>query len=258
MIINADSQQVYRDVRILSARPSPEDEARIPHRLYGFLDGETACSAGLWLAHAKAAIDEARSQGKRPIVCGGTGLYLKTLMEGIADIPDVPQHYREEATALYAEIGGEAFRERLRAYDLELAEKLHAGDRQRLIRAFEVCAATGTPLSVWQQRPTVPPFPEARFEVETITPERDTLYARCDARFLDMLEHGAVEEVARLKPETQNLNPPPLVFKIIGVAELARYIAGEWSLEEATARAQQATRNYAKRQLTWFRHQMKT
>lgn len=266
VIINADSQQMYGDLRVLTARPTPEDEARVPHRLYGVLGAEEPCSAGIWLRRARMEIDWARSEGKPVIVVGGTGLYLKALMEGIAEIPDVDPALRAQAANDLAEMGGKAFRERLMAVD-SAAERLKDGDTQRLIRAWEVWLATAKPLSWWQAQGKMAPYPGEAFQVEVVELPRAELYARINARVLQMMEEGAVEEVRGLgsgewgvKHAHSDLFPqspiPNPLLKIIGVREILGYLHGEMQLEKTVGAIQQATRNYAKRQVTWFRHQL--
>jgi tRNA dimethylallyltransferase len=250
-VINADSQQIYRDLRILSARPDAAVEARTPHRLYGFLDAGERGSVARWRALAEAEIAAAAGAGRLPLLVGGTGLYLRALQHGLARVPDIPGEIREEATALYGELGGSGFRERLAAFDAEGAARLPAGDRQRLIRAWEVVRATGVPLRQWQQRAeAAAPY---RFGTILILPPRDALYAACDARFAAMAESGALDEVAALA--ARGLSPDLPAMKAVGVRELLAYLRGELSLAEAVAAGQRATRRYAKRQMTWFRHQ---
>lgn len=250
VIINADAMQVYRELSVLTARPKPEEEARVPHKLYGVFLASEPCSVARWLALAKDAIEQVLAENKLPVVVGGTGLYLKALMEGLSAIPDVPAAAHEEATRLYAEKGEHALQE----CDPELAGRLNAGDTQRHIRGLGVWLATGKSLCYWQQKERIPPFPEALFTGETIAIERQELYRRCDQRFLGMLEQGAIEEVRNLL--SLGLSGELPAMRAVGVPELAGYLQGELTLEEAVQRAQQATRNYAKRQLTWFRHQM--
>jgi tRNA dimethylallyltransferase len=254
VIINADSQQVYAELRILTARPAPEDEARAPHRLYGFLPAAEPCSAGLWLTHAKMEIDWALSQNQTPIVVGGTGLYLKALIEGISEMPDIAPAIRAQAQADLSAMGAEAFHARLAEVDPASAARLRPSDSQRLARAWEVWLASGPPLSAWQSRKPMPPYDRQLFEIHHITVERAALYRRINARVLAMLKEGAVEEVRALL--ALGLPPGLPALRIIGVPELSAYLRGEISLPEATERMQQATRNYAKRQLTWFRHQL--
>ena len=253
VIINADSQQMVRELPVLTARPTPEEEARVPHRLYATISVSENCSAGKWLNMARMEIDWALAQGALPIVTGGTGLYLKALMQGISDIPDVAPDIRAQAVNDYEHMGKEAFSSRLRDVDPQFFTRLKAYDRQRLTRAWEVWLATGKPLSFWQQQGTKAPYPAACFTVWQADLPRDMLYARCDERFTKMVENGAIEEVKGI----QGYGIQENMAKVIGVPELSAYLRGETSLEEAVRHAQQATRNYAKRQLTWFRNQLK-
>jgi tRNA dimethylallyltransferase len=251
-IINADALQVYRDLPILTAWPDPEARARVPHRLYGWLDASERGSAGRWREAALGEIDAAHRTGRLPLVVGGTGLYLRALRDGLAAIPPVPSEIRAEATALYAELGGERFRDRLAALDLEAASLWPPGDRQRLTRAFEVVRATGIPIGVWQRRKPVPvPY---RFASLLLMPAREALYAACDTRFERMLEAGALDEAAMLGSRGLAADLPAM--KGVGVPELLRHLRGEIPLDAAAALAMRATRRYAKRQMTWLRHQM--
>jgi tRNA dimethylallyltransferase len=252
-IINADSMQVYRDLRVLSARPDDAALAAAPHRLDGILDGAELCSAARWAAMAHDEILEAHRAGRLPIVVGGTGLYLRTLLQGIAAVPDIPEDVREAARARHREIGGEAFRAELASFDPAAAEKLPAGDSQRLVRAYEVVAATGRTLGDWQRAgaEAVPRYDSRQF---VLLPPRDALYAACDGRLEGMIAAGALDEVAALV--ARDLPPDLPILKAVGVPELARHLAGELDLAAAIAAAQQATRRYAKRQYTWFRHQL--
>ncbi len=252
-IINADSMQVYRELRVLTARPTPEDEARAPHRLYGILPAAERCSAGRWRTMALAAIAEARAAGRLPVVVGGTGLYLRALMSGLAAIPPVPDAVRNKAIAEHERLGGPTFHRRLAERDPATAARVRPTDTQRLIRAWEVLEATGRPLSYWQ---SVGPEagPGLRFVPIILLPPRSDLYAACDARFAAMMRQGALAEVAAL--DALGLDPALPAMKALGVPELRRHLRGELSLEAAIAAAQQATRNYAKRQITWLRHQM--
>jgi tRNA dimethylallyltransferase len=254
VIINADSMQVYRDLTILTARPGPADEARAPHRLYGVLPGDTPCSAGRWLELALAEINAALAAGRRPIVVGGTGLYLKALTEGIADIPPVPEAVRAEARARHARLGGAVFHAELARCDPAMADRLAPGDTQRLIRAWEVRHATGRSLAEWQAAPPAGPPPGLTFAVFALRPPRSALYAACDGRFGRMVEAGALDEVRAL--EARRLDPALPVMKALGVPELRRHLRGELPLDAAIGLARQATRRYAKRQMTWLRHQI--
>ena len=253
VVINADSLQVYAELRILSARPGDEALARAPHRLFGILPAAEAGSAAWWRNAALTEIAAAHSSGKYPILVGGTGLYLKTLMEGLSPVPTADAEARAKATVLYADLGGEAFRAMLAERDPVIAARLQPGDRQRLIRAWEVVEATGTPLSDWQALPKDPGH-RLEFRLIGLMPPRDALYARIDRRFEAMLDRGALEEAARF--EALGLSPALPANKALGLPELRRHLKGEIDLAEATQLAQQASRNYAKRQVTWYRNQM--
>jgi tRNA dimethylallyltransferase len=254
VIINADSMQVYRELDILSARPPERDLAQAPHRLYGILAPDDPCSVGRWLELAVAEIKTAWAHGQLPLVVGGTGMYLKALQEGLAPIPDVPAATREEATALHGKLGGEAFRDELAKLDPDAAQRLPAGDTQRLIRAFEVALATGRPLSDWQKdHPSEPPL-DANFAVIVLSPERDVLYEGVNQRFDWMMENGALDEVRAM--EKLGLDPTLPAMKAVGVPELRRALAGESDMESAREDAKRATRQFAKRQMTWLRNQL--
>ena len=253
VIINADAMQVYRELRILTARPTPEDEARVPHRLFGVLSARDPCSAGRWRDLARAAIDDARARGRLPIVVGGTGLYLRALMRGLADIPAVPDAVRREAEDRHRLLGGAGFRAELAALDPAAAVRLPAGDTQRLIRAWEVVRATGRTLAEWQRKAAPPPHPGPVATV-LLLPPRDRLYAALDARFERMLAAGAVAEAAAAA--VRDLPPNLPAMKAVGVRQLVAHLRGETSLSEACASAKRETRRYAKRQLTWLRHQI--
>jgi tRNA dimethylallyltransferase len=252
-VINADSMQVYRDLSVVTARPGAADLARAPHRLYGTLDGAELCSAARWADFARQEIEVAAAAGHLPILCGGTGLYLRTLLYGIAPVPEIPDEIRKAARQRHAEIGGEAFRAELARLDPEAAAKLHVGDSQRLMRAYEVVAATGMTLSAWQAQQ---PREETGLAPESfvLLPPRDALYAAIDRRFAGMVAAGALEEVEALVARA--LDPELPVMKAVGVPELSAYLDGRIPLETAILQAQQASRRYAKRQFTWFRHQM--
>jgi tRNA dimethylallyltransferase len=248
-VINADSMQIYRDLEVLTARPGAAEAARAPHRLYGVLDAGELCSAARWREMALAEIAAA----PLPIVVGGTGLYLRALLEGLAPVPEIPAEIREAARALHRALGGAAFRERLAARDPEAAARLPPGDTQRLVRAWEVVEATGRPLAEWQRRQT-PAAPPGEVLALVLLPPRAPLYAACDRRFEAMLAAGALGEVERLL--ARRLDPALPAMKALGVPALAAQLRGEIGRAEATAAAQAATRHYAKRQTTWFRHQM--
>ncbi|MBW7837672.1 MAG: tRNA (adenosine(37)-N6)-dimethylallyltransferase MiaA [Sphingomonadales bacterium] len=254
VIINADSMQVYRELRIVTARPSAAEEARAPHRLYGYRAASDVSSAATWSADATAALAVAWAAGQLPIVVGGSGLYLRTLLYGIAPIPDVPPTVRQEVRSRMAEEGASALHRQLQELDPETASRLKAGDRQRIARALEVALATGEPLSAWQRRPLEGGIlPEIDACCLVLAPPRDVLYARCDQRLEQMMAEGGLEEIRAFLAA----NPPPDVplRRALAVPEFSRHLAGELGHEEALTLAQTATRQYAKRQMTWFRHQ---
>ena len=249
-VINADSMQVYRDLRILTARPSETDEAAAPHRLYGYVDGAERYSAIRWRADAVAAVEEVYAEGKIPVVAGGTGFYIEALIQGLSPVPDVPEETLLAMVARAETDGLASIFEAVQACDAALAARVRPTDRQRLIRALAVFEATGKPLSAWQSMPAKPPsFATIGF---WLNPPRDLLYARCDARLAAMVAQGALDEVAALTG--RGLEPSLPVMKALGVAELAAAARGEIPAGEAVAAAQQATRRFAKRQLTWFRN----
>ena len=253
-VINADSMQVYRELRVLTARPDAEAEAAAPHRLFGVLPAAERCSAGRWLRMAEIEIEAALADGRLPIVAGGTGLYLKALLEGLAPIPEIPAGVVAQARALHARLGGPAFRDALAHLDPAAAARIPPGDEARLVRAFSVARATGRPLSVWQRdgRPT--PALDAAFAIIALVPPRDVLYAAIDKRFDAMVRAGALDEVRRLAEA--NLDPGLPAMKVLGVREFLGHARGEIGLDEAVSAARRRTRNYAKRQITWLRHQL--
>jgi tRNA dimethylallyltransferase len=252
-LVNADSMQLYRDLRIVTARPSPKEEARAPHHLYGVADAADGWSVGRWLRAALAVLEEIAGRGVPAILVGGTGLYFRALTEGLAEIPRVPPEVRTLAEADFAMMGESAFRGRLATVDPDSALRISPGDRQRLVRAWEVVAATDVPLSEWRTMGGPALAPEAWRGV-ALEPPRDVLYARCDARLEAMAGEGALDEVAALV--ARNLDPALPILKAVGVPEFARHLKGETPLPQAIAEAQQSTRRYAKRQLTWMRGQM--
>jgi len=254
VVINADSMQLYAELSLLTARPEAPALALAPHRLYGILPATEPGSAARWRDLAVAEIRAAHQAGRLPIVTGGTGLYLKALLEGLAEMPPVPSLVRQQAVALWQELGGEGLRQRLAEYDPLTAARLQPGDRQRLVRAWEVWAASGVPLSQWQAAPASGPPPGLRFTVVVLDPPREALYRACDGRLRTMVERGALAEVAALM--ALGLDPQLPAMKSLGVPELRRHLLGELTLEQALSAAQIATRHYAKRQLTWFRHQL--
>lgn len=253
-IINADSMQVYRELHVLTARPSAAEVAALRHRLYGILGGGDECSAGIWAQMAAAEIADARAWGHVPVIVGGTGLYIKALTEGLSPIPAIPDDVRQAARALMAEEGNAAFHQRLAAADPETAARLDVGNTQRLVRAWEVLQATGRSISDWQRDPPVRPV-QGRFLTIILDPPREALVASIEARFDTMVENGALEEVRGLLAEGLPASAP--VMKALGVPELAAVLRGETPLDEAITRAKIATRQFAKRQGTWFRRQLR-
>ena len=253
-IINADSQQVYKELSILSARPSPDDEARCPHRLFGVLPASEVCSAGRWLEMVKPEIEQALADGRIPLLVGGTGLYLKALTEGLSPIPEVDPDTRKKARALWDEAGEGEFIAKLAEIDPLSAARIAPTDSQRLIRAYEVTLSTDRPFSDWRDEPKKVVFPDMAFATVQLLPERDVLYAAINARFDKMMEAGALDEVKNLLKLGLDKDLPAM--KALGVPELAAHIRGEMSIIDALEKAKTASRNYAKRQLTWARHQM--
>lgn len=252
VVINADSMQLYRELRILTDRPGAEDEARVPHRLFGVLPASERGSVAWWRDAASRTIDEVHGENRVPILCGGTGLYLNALMHGLADIPPVPPAVTVEAAERLAAIGGDAFRAELRDLDPLLADRLTAGDGQRLLRAWAVARATGRPLSAWQAE-TRGARDDVSFHKVLILPSRPASAAAVTARFRRMIEAGAVDEVRRLVALDLDRSLPAM--RAIGVPQLSEFIDKNLSLDDAVERAVIATRQYAKRQRTWFRHQ---
>ncbi|HVY41653.1 MAG TPA: tRNA (adenosine(37)-N6)-dimethylallyltransferase MiaA [Hyphomicrobiaceae bacterium] len=254
IIINADSMQVYRELRILTARPTAEEEARVPHALYGHVPGREAYSVGRWIEDVEAALQDAQKRDLRPIIVGGTGLYFKALLEGLSPIPAIPApiraHWRSEAERL----GAAALHAVLAEKDPEMAARLSATDTQRITRALEVLDATGRSLADWQReagRPVLDPDETDRYLVML---DRETLYARCDRRFDAMMAGGALQEVRHLLE--LDLDPELPILGALGVRPLADLLAGRCSAEAAAAQVKAETRQYAKRQLTWLRRNM--
>ena len=245
VIINADSAQLYRDLPILSAAPSPEDRAAADHRLYGVRDGADPCSAADWAALARVEIDSVHAEGRLPILVGGTGLYIRTLLDGIAPVPPIDPAIRAEVRAATVA----ANRLVLERLDPDSAARLDAADTTRIARALEVVRSTGETLTHWQQHLDGGIATQVALRPLILLPPRDWLLARCDQRFAFMLDHGAIEEVARLVG--RGLNPELPVMRAIGVRE----IAAGGDRADMIARGQLATRRYAKRQTTWFSNQ---
>lgn len=270
VIINMDAMQMVDGLRILTARPSEAEEAQAEHALYGVLAPEESTSVARWLAMVEPVIRAAWNEGKWPLLVGGTGMYLKALMEGLAEVPPVSVEIREAVRA----ISPEQVRARLESLDPAMAALLKSGDSQRNLRALEVMEATGISLGEWQKRGQKPCFPEAQYKVFAVTRPRAEIYARIDVRFEQMVQSGALKEVRALMEEArcalpfarrleektiplaETLRALPPIYRAHGVPELMAHLRGEMTLAEAIKKGQQNTRNYAKRQMTWLRNQL--
>ncbi|MFG1374597.1 tRNA (adenosine(37)-N6)-dimethylallyltransferase MiaA [Xanthobacter oligotrophicus] len=254
IVLNADSMQVYGDLRVLTARPTVAEAARVPHGLYGHVDADTDYSVGRWLADATSALATAREQGLVPIFVGGTGLYFRALTQGLAEIPPVPEAVRTQVRGGAEGLDSAALHARLAAMDPQTAARLQPNDRQRVLRALEVITATGRSLSDWQKDAPRPVLDAARCARLVLEMDRAVLRQRIDARFEAMMADGALEEVRALA--ARRLDPARTVLKAHGAPALTRHLAGEMALDAAIAEGQSDTRRYAKRQETFFRHQM--
>jgi tRNA dimethylallyltransferase len=248
-IVNADSAQVYRDLRILSARPDELDMAEAPHRLFGYIDGAEACSAARWAADARTEIDRAHQAGRLPVLVGGTGLYIRTLLNGIAPIPEIEPAIRAAVRGMAVDAAHIA----LKQEDPDSAARLAPADTTRVQRALEVVRSTGHPLGYWHQRRTGGIGSQLTLRPVILVPPRDWLMQRSDGRFLGMIESGAIDEVERLLMRC--LDPELPVMRAIGVREISAWLHGEMTRGEMVTAGRLATRQYAKRQYTWFRHQ---
>jgi tRNA dimethylallyltransferase len=248
-IVNADSAQLYRELPLLSAAPTAAERAEVEHRLFGVLDGADASSAAEWAALARREIADLHAAGRLPILVGGTGLYLRTLLDGIAPVPHIDAAVRSEVRAASVAVN----LARLRALDQGGAEKLKPSDSTRIARALEVVVSTGRTLAEWQARREGGIAAEIELRPLILLPPRKWLYQRCDERLIKMIDDGAVAEVEALL--ARGLDPQLPVMRAIGVREIAAYLQGDATLDEAVVAAQQATRRYAKRQYTWFSHQ---
>lgn len=253
VVINADSMQVYRDLRVLTARPSETEERVVPHRLYGVLDGDETCSAADWRDMAVREIEAASASGKVPILCGGTGFYIRALTEGLSPMPVVPEAIRTRVRQEVGAAQGTSAWDRLESIDPTAASRIEPMDRQRISRALEVFEATGRPLSAWQARPPDGPPPGVVFLKIALWPPRPELVARCDLRFDMMVAQGALAEVEALLARGLSTERP--IMRAVGVPELASHLRGELDLEDAVEAAKAATRRYAKRQVTWMKRQ---
>jgi tRNA dimethylallyltransferase len=253
-VINADSMQVYRELRLLTARPSEADEARVPHRLYGSVSAAQAYSVGRWLGDIRNAMAEAHGEGRLPILVGGTGLYFKVLTEGLAPVPDIPAEVRSYWRERSDELSRDALLAELVARDPAMAARLGGADPQRIVRALEVIDATGVSLAEWQGGNAAPLLRAGDALRLVVAPEREPLYAAIDARFDRMMEAGALDEVRTLM--RLKLDPGLPAMRAHGVRELAVYLSGALSREEAVTKAKTESRRYAKRQMTWLRRFM--
>jgi tRNA dimethylallyltransferase len=253
-VINADSMQVYRDLRVITARPTPAEEARVPHRLYGHIDATENYSVGRWCAEVAVALADTRRAGRTPIVVGGTGLYFKALTRGLAAVPDIPAAVRAEVRARLASEGAAALHAELARRDPISAARLMPGDRARITRALEVVLATGRSLVDWQREGMPAILDPALAAKVFLTPDRNELLRGIDARFDAMVESGAIDEVRALA--ARGLDPALPAMKAHGVPWLIRYLKGEIALAEAAEGGKRDTRQYTKRQATWFRNQM--
>lgn len=251
-VINADAMQTYDAFPILTAQPTAAERAEVPHRLYGVLPLDESLSAARWRTLADTEIARCRDEGRLPILCGGSGLYLRALMLGLSTVPEVPAEVRDEANAEWARLGADAFRARLAAHDPEIVARLKPGDRQRHVRAWEVLVSTGRPLSQWQTGASTPS--RWRFATLLLAPERTWLRERIAARFDTMLEQGVVAEAKAVFDRSPDPEAPGL--KAHGAPAFFRHFRGELTLDDVRRIAIDHTRQYAKRQMTWFRHQM--
>jgi len=252
VVINADSMQVYREAPILTAQPSDADKERVPHLLYGHVSVQKLYSTGSWRADAVKALAEALAMNRTPIFVGGTGLYFMALTDGLADVPPTPPEIRDAARALLDDIGVEALHARLTDRDPVTASRLRASDPQRVLRAFEVFEATGRPLAEWQSVPAEPVLKQRKIAAFVLDPPRAELRLRIAARFEAMLEQGGLEEARKLA----GLDPALPAAKLLGLRPLQALAAGTLSRAEALDAAITGTRQFAKRQMTWFRHHM--
>lgn len=255
VVINGDSMQVYNALRVITARPSPEEEVLAPHRLYGVLEPDDYCTAARWRDMALAEVSACHASGKLPIIVGGTGLYFEILTKGIAAIPKISESRRSQLRELQAIEGNQVIYDRLSQQDPETAAKLNIGDTQRILRALEVVEDTGISLTQWHKTASEGPVLECPRIWLALTPERQWLYDRCNRRLDWMIEDGgAVEEVKAIL--NRNLDSSLPAMKALGVPEIIEYLNGHISKEEACERIKMQTRRYAKRQMTWVRNKM--
>lgn len=246
--------QIYQGLPVLTAQPPAADAARVPHRLYAALAPDDACTAARWRDMALAEIESVLAAGQLPVITGGTGLYINALVKGLSPIPAIDPALRDRLMEDIAATGNADFHRRLAEKDAVMAARLHPGNTQRVVRAMEVLLGTGRSLAHWQDIPPEGPPAHLRFVIALLLPPRDRLYAQCDARFLQMLDSGAIEEARAFR--AQGYGAVPLA-KALGYPEICDYLDGRITREEAMTRAQMLTRRYAKRQMTWFRGQMR-
>jgi tRNA dimethylallyltransferase len=254
IVINADSMQVYRDLRILTARPGSADEARVTHRLYGHVDAAENYSAGRWLADAQAAFADAQRARRPAIFAGGTGLYFKALTHGLSSIPAIPENVRQIVRARMRTQGPAAMHADLCRLDPASAAKIRPADSVRIVRAMEVLEATGRSLADWHRDGMKPTLDAQASAKVFLAPPRAELYQRIDTRLDAMVAAGALEEVRALA--SRGLDPALPAMKAHGVPWFARHVAGEMPLADAVEATKRDIRHYAKRQFTWFRHQL--
>jgi tRNA dimethylallyltransferase len=263
VIINADSMQIYDALPLLTARPSDEEQAIAPHKLYAFLQPQQICSAAQWTHHVKQVLLACLARGQKPFIVGGTGLYLRALMQGFSPIPDIDPAIRQQGQILHAELGNPNFHAYLAERDSEMASRLKPSDTQRLIRAWEVLTATGKSLAYWQSLPPIPTsidgFGPLDYHMTIFDLPRPLLHERCRRRFINMMQEGALEETKQLMSQIEEGHVPPdaQVTNSLGYHALVSYLKSEIDQEEAIERAQAQTRQYVKRQTTWMRHQFR-
>lgn len=250
VIINADSQQVYREIPIITAQPTKEEQAVTPHKLYGVISVQDYFSVAMWLELVTNEINFALQNGKTPILVGGTGMYIKSLVEGIAEVPEISTEIRDnirkqETSEIY---------KMLLEKDPEMASRLKPADRQRVLRAYEVFMETGKSLLYWHQQKPIPLFPTEMIRLFFLLPDREKVYEKCNIRFLEMFKCGLLEEVTAL--DKMNIPSSMPAMRAHGLREMVAYVRGGMPYTDAIAQAQQNTRKYVKRQFTWFRHQM--
>ena len=254
IVINADSMQVYRELAILTARPDAEDEARVPHALYGHVPAREAYSVGRWLEDVRRALDQARTEDRRPIIVGGTGLYFRALLEGLSPVPAIPEDIRAHWRAEAARLGAAGLHTVLAGKDTEMAARLRPTDPQRITRALEVLEATGRSLAVWQTRAGTPLLVADETERLLVMRDQQELFALCDSRFDSMLAAGGLEEARQLL--ALDLDPMLPAMRAVGVRPLLLMLSGQLDESAAIARAKQDTRHYVRRQLTWIKRHM--